>query len=52
MIMLLTAGNEQKAVYMRPMPTIPPGWYPDPSNPNYNVRFWDGVQWSEHTTPR
>ncbi|MFJ4209575.1 DUF2510 domain-containing protein [Paenarthrobacter sp. NPDC089675] len=25
----------------------PPGWYPDPSNPQ-QMRWWDGVQWTPH----
>lgn len=27
------------------------GWYPDPSYPTQQWRWWDGVQWSEHTSP-
>ncbi len=29
----------------------PPGWYQDPSNPD-QLRYWDGVSWSNHTTPK
>lgn len=29
----------------------PAGWYDDPSNPD-NLRYWDGVTWSDHTAPR
>lgn len=28
--------------------TTPPGWYPDPNNPQAQ-RYWDGSQWTEHT---
>jgi resuscitation-promoting factor RpfB len=29
-------------------PLAPPGWYPDYQNPQ-QLRYWDGVKWSEHT---
>src|SRR4051812_30717449 len=29
----------------------PSGWYDDPSNPEM-LRYWDGVMWSSHTTPK
>ncbi len=29
----------------------PPGWYQDPSSPD-QLRYWDGVSWSNHTTPK
>jgi uncharacterized RDD family membrane protein YckC len=29
----------------------PAGWYTDPRNPDA-LRYWDGVLWTEHTTPR
>jgi Domain of unknown function (DUF4190)/Protein of unknown function (DUF2510) len=32
------------------MSTTAPGWYPDPSHPGA-LRWWDGTQWSEHSTP-
>lgn len=28
----------------------PAGWYPDPQNPAAQ-RYWDGVQWTQHTAP-
>jgi hypothetical protein len=30
-----------------PIVTTPPGWYPDPSG-RYELRYWDGTQWTEH----
>lgn len=30
-----------------PPPSIPAGWYPNPSAPGY--RWWDGSQWSPQT---
>jgi uncharacterized RDD family membrane protein YckC len=27
------------------------GWYDDPQDPNA-LRYWDGVQWTNHTSPR
>lgn len=27
------------------------GWYDDPQDDS-NLRYWDGVQWTEHTSPR
>ncbi len=29
----------------------PSGWYEDPSDPDL-LRYWDGVMWSNHTTPK
>jgi hypothetical protein len=31
-----------------PPPMPPPGWHPDPSG-EHRLRWWDGVQWSQHT---
>ena len=30
--------------------TAPPGWYPDPLDPQ-SARYWDGVQWTENRAP-
>src|SRR3984957_2619036 len=32
----------------KPPPVPPPGWHPDPSG-EHRLRWWDGVQWSQHT---
>jgi hypothetical protein len=29
----------------------PPGWYPDPDGARGQVRWWNGVSWSDVTTP-
>lgn len=29
---------------------MPAGWYPDPAHQNLQ-RYWDGIQWTEHTAP-
>lgn len=29
----------------------PSGWYDDPANPD-NIRYWDGVAWTNHTAPK
>ena len=34
---------------MQPSPP-PPGWHPDPTQPA-QWRWWDGTQWSAHTSP-
>lgn len=28
-----------------------PGWYPDPGAPTWSLRYWDGSDWTEQTTP-
>jgi hypothetical protein len=28
-------------------PAVPAGWYGDPSG-RYELRYWDGGQWTEH----
>jgi hypothetical protein len=32
-------------------PAIPPGWHPDPSDPQGAVRWWDGWQWTAYSQP-
>lgn len=32
------------------MSNVPAGWYPSPEDPT-QVRWWDGVQWTEHRAP-
>ncbi|UOY01301.1 DUF2510 domain-containing protein [Blastococcus sp. PRF04-17] len=32
-------------------PAPPPGWYPDPDGAAGQVRWWNGVTWSDVTTP-
>jgi hypothetical protein len=27
-----------------------PGWYPDPTDPDAHLRWWDGSQWTAYTT--
>ncbi|MEU5539012.1 phospholipid scramblase-related protein [Streptomyces sp. NPDC020362] len=29
----------------------PAGWYPDPHGAAETLRYWDGAQWTEHTSP-
>jgi uncharacterized RDD family membrane protein YckC len=31
--------------------TQPSGWYDDPQDPS-NLRYWDGVIWTDHVTPK
>jgi hypothetical protein len=31
--------------------STPAGWYPEHEHANF-VRWWDGIQWTEHTQPR
>jgi uncharacterized RDD family membrane protein YckC len=32
---------------------IQPGWYPDPSSPQHQLRYWDGQAWTAHVhTPQ
>lgn len=30
--------------------SVPAGWYPSPEDPT-QVRYWDGVQWTQHSAP-
>jgi len=29
----------------------PAGWFPDPQGAPQTLRYWDGAQWTEHTSP-
>ncbi|MEV6944781.1 phospholipid scramblase-related protein [Streptomyces sp. NPDC051172] len=29
----------------------PAGWYPDPHGAHQTLRYWDGAQWTQHTSP-
>lgn len=33
-----------------PLPMAPPGWYPNPQQPD-QLRWFDGTGWTEHVTP-
>jgi Protein of unknown function (DUF2510) len=33
------------------MADVPPGWHPDPTDPQSRVRWWDGSSWTDHTQP-
>ena len=33
-----------------PAGSVPPAWYPDPTNPGLQ-RYWNGTAWTQHTTP-
>ena len=39
-----------QAGHPSPPPLPAAGWYPDPAGGNAQ-RYWDGRQWTEHTTP-
>jgi hypothetical protein len=39
--------QQQEAV--QPESTVPAGWYADPSS-RYELRYWDGNQWTEHVS--
>jgi hypothetical protein len=49
---LLVRSSRRGSVAATPMPrTAPPaGWYSDPTVGN-EQRWWDGVDWTEHTRP-
>jgi hypothetical protein len=32
-----------------PTPAVPAGWYADPAG-RYELRYWDGSQWTEHVS--
>jgi len=44
----LVAAGPAPPVYV-PMPLPPPAWHPDPSG-QHRLRYWDGAQWTEHTS--
>lgn len=29
-----------------------PNWYPDPKSPDNSMRWWDGLQWTNHVQPK
>jgi Protein of unknown function (DUF2510) len=29
----------------------PPGWYPDPDQPQVQQRYWDGAAWTDQRAP-
>ncbi len=33
-------------------PGIAAGWYGDPQEPNWTLRYWNGSAWTEHVAPR
>lgn len=35
----------------QPTETWPPGWYPDPENPQATQRYWDGTTWTDNRAP-
>ncbi len=35
---------------MTPVTSAPPNWYPDPTDAS-SVRYWDGLQWTDHRAP-
>ena len=28
------------------------GWYADPQEPTWTLRYWNGISWTEHVAPR
>ena len=46
----VTAGAEQQSVQQQASASAAPaGWYADPST-RYELRYWDGSQWTEHVS--
>ncbi|MGH9277896.1 MAG: DUF2510 domain-containing protein [Acidimicrobiales bacterium] len=46
----LCAKRSQVLAAEGQIPLPPPGWYPDPGGGGW--RWWDGVRWTDHQTPR
>jgi uncharacterized protein YbjQ (UPF0145 family) len=36
----------------QPTDSLPAGWYPDPTDAERTVRWWDGTAWTDRTQPR
>lgn len=53
-IVLAVMSVKRKSLDSHGIPGVPtgppPGWYPDPNDPNY-VRYFDGQAWTESTQP-
>ena len=45
----VTAGAQQVATPAAAVSAAPAGWYADPSS-RYELRYWDGTQWTEHVS--
>jgi Protein of unknown function (DUF2510) len=47
------ASGEHGSITPPAVPTSPPaGWLPDPTGNPQLLRYWDGVQWTDHTAHR
>ena len=44
------AGSPSYLAQSSPPPSPPAGWFPDPTGTAAH-RYWDGLQWTEHTHP-
>lgn len=44
-----SVGSSPPAPAMTPVQAVAAGWYPDPASAGQQ-RYWDGQQWTEHTT--
>ena len=45
----VAASPETTASTSTSTPTVPSGWYADPSG-RFELRYWDGDQWTEHVS--
>jgi hypothetical protein len=36
---------------VQPGQPAPPGWYPDPDQPQLHQRYWDGGAWTDERAP-